>query len=91
MTTNRRRPLRLTGSTSPVRRSRLTIARKNSGYAVTCHPQAVSHAALRSLLPSGDGRSRCVDVAGGSSADSLRLQRYGCHGGANQRFELRNM
>lgn len=53
--------------------------------------QPVSHAALRSLLPSRDGRSRCVDVAGGSANDSLMLQLYGCHGGANQRWELTNM
>lgn len=30
----------------------------------------------------------CIDVPGGSTTDSLNLQAYRCHGGANQRFEL---
>ena len=31
----------------------------------------------------------CIDVPGGWSTDSLQLQAYPCHGGPNQRFDVR--
>src|SRR5262249_52925960 len=33
---------------------------------------------------------RCLDVDGESTSDGARVQQYGCHGGANQRWQLRS-
>jgi hypothetical protein len=48
--------------------------------------ELVSHAALRSVVTPG----KCIDVAAGSSAHSLWMQLYRCHGGMNQKWELRH-
>ncbi len=42
--------------------------------------------AATSLVAAHSGK--CVDVPGGSTATSTQLIQYGCHGGANQSFDL---
>ncbi|WP_180687231.1 family 43 glycosylhydrolase [Streptomyces gossypiisoli] len=34
---------------------------------------------------------KCLDAAGGSSADGANVQQYACHGGSNQRWRLENL
>ncbi|WP_171112201.1 MULTISPECIES: family 43 glycosylhydrolase [unclassified Streptomyces] len=34
---------------------------------------------------------KCLDVAGGSSADGANVQQYACHGGINQRWRLEDL
>ncbi|MBV7700197.1 family 43 glycosylhydrolase [Streptomyces sp. TRM70350] len=34
---------------------------------------------------------KCLDVAGGSSADGANVQQYACHGGSNQRWRLEDL
>ena len=46
----------------------------------------VSHGRLRSV----GAVNKCVDVPNGSKAQSLMLQVYACHTGANQQWELSN-
>lgn len=50
------------------------------------HP-TTSHLSFRADMPHATaGASACIDVPGGYTSDSLQLQAYRCHGGANQRF-----
>jgi hypothetical protein len=51
---------------------------------------SVSHIAFRSALTSANPRGTCIDVASGLAIDSLWMQLYGCHGGANQQWEVSN-
>ncbi len=43
----------------------------------------------RSTFQWGYDGAYCIDVPSGSTADSLQLQAYPCHGGLNQSFEQR--
>ncbi len=47
----------------------------------------VSHTAFRSPVTPGN---KCIDVASGLNWESLWMQLYGCHGGYNQKWELRH-
>ena len=35
--------------------------------------------------------NKCLDVAGGSTADRANVQQFGCHGGANQLWSFTNL
>lgn len=53
--------------------------------------QPVSHVSIRSALGSHSASgSGCVDVGSGAATNSLWMQVYNCHGGANQKWELSN-
>ncbi|HYH76094.1 MAG TPA: RICIN domain-containing protein [Arthrobacter sp.] len=39
----------------------------------------------------GVGSSKCLDVAGGSTADRANVQQFGCHGGPNQLWSFTNL
>lgn len=43
---------------------------------------------FRAISPSWDRQSTCIDVASGSSSDSLWMQLYYCHTGGNQQWNI---
>ncbi len=47
----------------------------------------VSHTAFRSAVTP---QTKCIDVASGLNWESLWMQLFNCHGGANQKWELRH-